>query len=110
MRHEVIIQKIHRIAYDQAIRVAGGALIEIDDQGTPPTEEMRRAINENTAAIFFMATVMNHPASVPLDEVVAMAKGSVRASNCGCRIGMSTRFDLDPFLGGGCRSDYLQWR
>ena len=43
------------------IRVAGATLIEIDDQGTPPTEEMRRAINENTAAIFFMATVMNHP-------------------------------------------------
>ena len=56
--------------------MAGATLIEIDDQGTPPTEEMRRAINENTAAIFFMATVMDHPASVPLNEVVAMAKAA----------------------------------
>ena len=52
IKHEVIIQKIHRIAYDQAVRLAGATLIEIDDQGTPPTEEIRCAINENTAAIF----------------------------------------------------------
>ena len=110
MKHEVIIQKIHRIAYDQAIRVAGGTLIEIDDQGTPPTEEMRRAINENTAAIFFMATVMNHPASVPLDEVVAMAKAASvpvvvdAASECP-PVSTLTRFweagaDLIIFSGG----------
>ncbi len=73
MKHEVIIQKLHRIAYDQAIRLAGATLIEIDDQGTPPTEAMRHAINENTAAIFYMANVMDHPASVPLDHVVTMA-------------------------------------
>ena len=110
MKHEVIIQKIHRIAYDQAIRVAGGTLIEIDDQGTPPTEEMRRAINENTAAIFFMATVMNHPASVPLDEVVAMARAASvpvvvdAASECP-PVSTLTRFweagaDLIIFSGG----------
>ena len=99
MKHEVIIQKIHRIAYDQAVRVAGGTLIEIDDQGTPPTEDMRRAINENTAAIFFMATVMNHPASVPLDEVVAMGRGSICACSCGRRVGMSAGFDPDAFPG-----------
>ena len=110
MKHEVIIQKIHRIAYDQAIRVAGGTLIEIDDQGTPPTEEMRRAINENTAAIFFMATVMNHPASVPLEEVVAMAKAASvpvvvdAASECP-PVSTLTRFweagaDLIIFSGG----------
>ncbi len=73
MKHEVIIQKAHRIAYDQAIRLAGATLIEIDDQGTPPTEAMYHAINENTAAIFYMANVMDHPTSVPLDQVVAMA-------------------------------------
>ena len=110
MKHEVIIQKIHRIAYDQAIRVAGGTLIEIDDQGTPPTEEMRRAINENTAAIFFMATVMNHPASVPLDEVVAMGRAASvpvivdAASECP-PVSTLTRFweagaDLIIFSGG----------
>ncbi len=110
MKHEIIIQKIHRIAYDQAIRVAGGTLIEIDDQGTPPTEDMRRAINENTAAIFFMATVKDHPASVPLAEVVAMARAASvpvivdAASECP-PVSTLTRFweagaDLIIFSGG----------
>ena len=110
IKHEVIIQKIHRIAYDQAIRLAGATLIEIDDQGTPPTEEMRRAINENTAAIFYMATVMNHPASVSLDEVVAMAMAASvpvivdAASECP-PVSTLTRFwqagaDLIIFSGG----------
>ena len=110
IKHEVIIQKIHRIAYDQAIRLAGATLIEIDDQGTPPTEEMRCAINENTAAIFYMATVMNHPASVSLDEVVAMARAASvpvivdAASECP-PVSTLTRFwqagaDLIIFSGG----------
>ena len=110
MRHEIIIQKIHRIAYDQAIRLAGATLIEIDDQGTPPTEEMRRAINENTAAIFFMATVMDHPSLCTNGRGCIYGKGGVCAGDCGCRVRMSAGFDLDPFLGGRSRSDHLQWR
>ncbi|MBI4552476.1 MAG: aminotransferase class V-fold PLP-dependent enzyme [Candidatus Latescibacteria bacterium] len=74
MKHEVVIQKIHRIAYDQAIRMAGATLVVIDDQGMPPTEAMRNAINERTAAIFYMATSMRHPASIPFEEVVAIAR------------------------------------
>jgi len=73
MKHEVIIQTVHRIAYDQAIRVAGATLIEISDQGTPPTEAMRNAINANTAAIFYLAHALDHKASVPFAQVVAMA-------------------------------------
>ena len=74
MKHEIVIQTVHRIDYDQAMRMAGATLIEIGDQGTPPTEAMRSAINENTAAIFYMATAMDHEASVPFDQVVAMAQ------------------------------------
>jgi len=73
MRHEVIIQSGHRIAYDQAIRLTGAKLIEIPDTGTPPVAAMQAAINPNTAAIFYLARVMDQPASVPFDQVVAMA-------------------------------------
>ena len=110
MKHEIIIQKRHRIAYDQAIRLAGATLIEIDDKGTPPTEGMCQALNENTAAIFYMANVMNHPASVPLDQVMAMARGASvpvimdAASECP-PVSTLTRFwrtgvDLIIFSGG----------
>lgn len=73
LRHQVIIQTTHRIAYDQAIRLAGATLVEIADDGTPPVAAMQAAINANTAAIFYLARVMDQPASVPFDQVVAMA-------------------------------------
>lgn len=73
MRHEVIIQTGHRINYDQAIRLAGADLIEIPDDGKPPVAAMQAAINPHTAAIFYLARAMDVPASVPFDQVVAMA-------------------------------------
>lgn len=110
MKHEVIIQTVHRIAYDQAIRVAGATLIEISDQGTPPTEAMRNAINANTAAIFYLAHALDHKASVPFAQVVAMAHAASvpvivdAASECP-PVSTLTRFvregaDLVIFSGG----------
>ena len=110
MKHEVIIQTVHRIAYDQAIRMAGATLIEISDQGTPPTEAMRNAINANTAAIFYMAHALDHKASVPFAQVVAMAHAASvpvivdAASECP-PVSTLTRFvragaDLVIFSGG----------
>jgi seryl-tRNA(Sec) selenium transferase len=52
MKSEIIIQKIHRTAYDHAFRMVGAKLVEVE---TP--DEMRRAIGSNTAAI---AYVMSH--------------------------------------------------
>lgn len=73
MRNEILIQTGHRIAYDQAIRAAGAKLIEITDDGTPPVAQMKAAINDSTAAIFYLARVMEHPASIPFSQVVHMA-------------------------------------
>ncbi|MEZ4660664.1 MAG: aminotransferase class V-fold PLP-dependent enzyme [Caldilineaceae bacterium] len=73
MRHEVIIQTGHRIPYDQALRVAGAKIVEIRDAGAPPVAAMQAAINANTAAIFYLARVMDAPASAPFAQVVEMA-------------------------------------
>ncbi|MBV7332145.1 aminotransferase class V-fold PLP-dependent enzyme [Chloroflexi bacterium TSY] len=73
MRHEILIQTGHRIAYDQAMRTAGAKLIEITDDGTPPIAAMQAAINDKTAAIFYLARVVDQPASIPFEQVVAMA-------------------------------------
>jgi L-seryl-tRNA(Ser) seleniumtransferase len=73
MKNQVIIQTSHRIPYDQALRLAGATLVEIGDQGTPPIEAMRHAINDNTAAIFYLANAMNRPTSVPFERVVELA-------------------------------------
>jgi L-seryl-tRNA(Ser) seleniumtransferase len=73
IKNEIIVQTRHRIPYDQALRTAGATLVPIEDQGAPPTEALREAINPNTAAIFYLASAMGHTASVPLSQVVAMA-------------------------------------
>lgn len=49
MRHEVILQRAHRNEYETQLRLVGTKLIEVE---TP--EELRAAINERTAMLFFM--------------------------------------------------------
>jgi L-seryl-tRNA(Ser) seleniumtransferase len=110
VKNEVIIQTLHRIQYDQALRMAGATLIEISDQGTPPTDAMRSAVNKNTAAIFYLANALHHPASVPFEQVVEMAHAASTpvivdaASECP-PVSTLTRFskagaDLVIFSGG----------
>ena len=42
LKHEVIIQKLHRMAYDQSIRLSGARLVEIGDGETAPVEAMKQ--------------------------------------------------------------------
>ena len=73
MKHEVIIQKLHRIPYDQSIRLSGAKLVEIGDGKTAPAEELKQAVNDTTAAIFYLANNKDHEAVVPFDETIAIA-------------------------------------
>ncbi|MCI0621418.1 MAG: aminotransferase class V-fold PLP-dependent enzyme [Acidobacteria bacterium] len=52
MKTEIIIQKTHRTLYDHAFRMVGVKLVEVET-----AEQMRRAINLQTAAV---AYVMSH--------------------------------------------------
>ena len=73
MRSEVIIQKSHRIPYDQAIRLTGAKLVEIDDTDGPPLEAMTGSISDKTAAIFYLGKKFKNKNSVPLDKVISIA-------------------------------------
>lgn len=55
MKNEVIIQKSHRFPYDHAIRNTGVKLIEITSRA-----ELEHAINEKTAALFFLNYANSH--------------------------------------------------
>ena len=50
MRNEIVIQRAHRFAYDQAYRVAGGVLVEIGLARRTQPFELEDAITERTAA------------------------------------------------------------
>lgn len=49
MKNEVIIQKSHRFPYDHAIRNTGARMVEVTTRA-----ELERAVNERTAALFFL--------------------------------------------------------
>ncbi len=73
LKNEIAIQQIHRIAFDQAIRLTGATLVEVPGTQTPPADALRQALNERTAAVFYMPNAMAHPASLSIEQVVEIA-------------------------------------
>ena len=74
MRNEIVIQRAHRFAYDQAYRVAGGVLVEIGLARRTQPFELEDAITERTAAVAHLISPFTSPPGIlPLDQVVAIA-------------------------------------
>jgi L-seryl-tRNA(Ser) seleniumtransferase len=61
MRNEIVIQRAHRFAYDQAYRVAGAALIEIGLARRTQPFELEAAIGERTAAVAYLVSPFTSP-------------------------------------------------
>jgi len=55
MKSEVIVQKAHRFPYDHGIRNTGVKIVEVTNRA-----ELERAINPNTAMMFFLNYANNH--------------------------------------------------
>ena len=70
MKNEVIIQRAHRNDYDHALRAAGAKVVEVGFNYATFPYEVETAINERTAAVFFLAGVPE--GSLPLEQVVAI--------------------------------------
>ena len=68
MKNEVLVQQTHRVGYDHAIRNAGVRLIEVETR-----EELEKAINEQTAMMFFLNS-SDPRGSVHHEEFVAIGK------------------------------------
>ncbi len=111
MRNEIIIQKRHRYTYDRALTVAGGHFVEVET-----AEDVRRAVNDRTAMMFFLKPTHNGD-DIPAAQYVALAKELVIPSFCdaatttppGSNVidGVSEGFDLICYSGGkGLRGPY----
>jgi len=71
MKNEIVIQHLHRIPFDLALRTAGARIIEVgDEQGTRP-EQIESAITENTAALFHV--IMDPQPTVSLEDAIQVA-------------------------------------
>ena len=68
IKHEVIIQKTHRVGYDHAIRNCGAKLIEVET-----AKEMEKAINKNTAMMWFL-NYANPKGQVKYEEFISIGK------------------------------------
>src|SRR2546429_8832462 len=86
MRNEIVMQRAHRFAYDQAYRVAGGVLVEIGLARRTQPFELETAINERTAAVAYLVSPFTRPPGVLTPAAAGASShrrrrpGSVRAA------------------------------
>ena len=74
LRHEIVIQRSHRFAYDQAYRVAGGTLVEIGLARRTQPFELEEAITDRTAAVAYLVSPFTSPPGVlSLEQTLAIA-------------------------------------
>jgi L-seryl-tRNA(Ser) seleniumtransferase len=68
LKNEVILPKGHRFEYDHAIRAVGMRIVEVAD-----SEELRTAIGEKTAMLFFLNHATNE-SPISREELVAAGR------------------------------------
>ena len=74
MKNEIVIQRAHRFAYDQAYRVAGGVLVEIGLARRTQPFELDAAITERTAAIAYLISPFTRPPGIlSLEQTIEIA-------------------------------------
>lgn len=56
MRNEIVIQRCDRIQYDQALRMAGAALVEAGDADACTPEALEAALGPRTAALIYIVS------------------------------------------------------
>lgn len=74
MKHEFIIQRVHRFQYDQAFRVAGGVLVEVGLGRRTLPSELESAMNVRTAAVIYLVSPFTSPpGSLSFADVCSIA-------------------------------------
>jgi L-seryl-tRNA(Ser) seleniumtransferase len=69
----VVMHRSHRIPYDRAIELAGGRIVEIGNAIQTFEWELDAAIDEQTAAVFWVAGEHMAKSTLSLDETVSIA-------------------------------------
>lgn len=73
LKSEVVVHRMHRIWYDQAVRNTGAKLIEIGHSYETQAWELDAAINERTAAVLYLAGGHLRRNTLPLEYVIERA-------------------------------------
>lgn len=70
MKDEIIVHGHTRVPYDFCIRQVGARLVEIGSPQCTSRNELQRAINDRTAAMFYFANANTDPGSLPIPQAV----------------------------------------
>ena len=68
IRNEVIVDRNHMVDYVKSIEFAGGVIKEIGAEGERSDADLVNAINEKTAAIFFVPGLNRPPGALSIEH------------------------------------------
>lgn len=72
-KDEVIVQRVHRIPYDPAIRLAGARIVDVGNRLQTFPWEFEAAFTPRTAMVFYAGGVHMADGALPLEQVVEIA-------------------------------------
>src|SRR4051794_25565377 len=78
-RHKVVVHRCQRIGYDFAVRQTGIELVEIGPdrqeakQRSTQAGDLEEALDDRTAAVFYVAGASHVPGALPVEQVVEIA-------------------------------------
>jgi L-seryl-tRNA(Ser) seleniumtransferase len=73
LRDGIVIERCRRIRYDQALRTAGGRLIEVGDDDACTPEQMEAGIDDRTAAIMYIVSPYLGVNGATVEQAIAIA-------------------------------------
>lgn len=73
MRHEIIVMKAQRNAYDKALEASGAQIVEIGDADETLEFQLEGQINHHTAAVFTFASSLYQRGSMKLEKIIEIA-------------------------------------
>lgn len=73
MSNEIVMQRAHRMGYDQCYRAAGGTIVDVGFGGSTEEWQMEAAIGEKTAAVAHIVSPGNGGRGLGLEAVLDIA-------------------------------------
>ena len=73
MKNEIIMQRAHRMGYDQCFRAAGGRIVDVGNGNNTEEWQMEDAIGENTAAIAHIVSPSNGGRGLKFEKAMEVA-------------------------------------
>ncbi len=74
LKDEIIMLRVHRIHYDQALRVAGARIVDAGFTDWSSVGDLEAVLTERTAGVLYVAKSESMAGSIPLHDVLAFAR------------------------------------